>query len=104
MTVPCERRMNPQTVVAYSLGILLFFYSGKAPTRLFVVLSVTVKPFDDVVAGYTPAATAIIKDMTNSMQTPPPVAGCRLDNTRIITYPLTCFYPIPKRFCGWDCG
>ncbi len=45
--------MNPQTVVAYSLGILLFFYSGKAPTRLFVVLSVTVKPFDDVVAGYT---------------------------------------------------
>ena len=45
--------MNPQTVVAYSLGILLFFYSGKAPTRLFVALSVTVKPFDDVVAGYT---------------------------------------------------
>ncbi len=53
MTVPCERRTNPQTVVAYSLGILLFFYSGKAPTRLFVVLSVTVEPFDDVVAGYT---------------------------------------------------
>ena len=53
MTVPCERRMNPQTVVAYGSGILLFFYSGKAPTRLFVALSVTVKPFDDVVAGYT---------------------------------------------------
>ena len=53
MTVPCGRRMNPQTVVAYSLGILLFFYSGKAPTRLFVARSVTVKPYDDVVAGYT---------------------------------------------------
>ena len=37
MTVPCERRMNPQTVVAYSLGILLFFYSGKAPTRLNII-------------------------------------------------------------------
>ena len=38
MTVPCERRMNPQTVVVYSLGILLFFYSDKAPVifaRLF---------------------------------------------------------------------
>lgn len=28
---------NPQTVLQYSLGILPFFYSGKAPTRLFVV-------------------------------------------------------------------
>ena len=89
--------MNPQTVVAYSLGILLFFYSGKAPTRLFVALSVTVKPFDDVVAGYTPAATATIKDMTNPMETPPPVAGCRLDNTRIIAYPFIFFYPFLKR-------
>lgn len=25
MTVSCERRMNPQTVVAYGLGILLLF-------------------------------------------------------------------------------
>ncbi len=91
MTVPCERRMNPQTVVAYSLGILLFFYSGKAPTRLFVVLSVTVKPFDDVVAGYT-SRNRTIKDMTKSMQTPPPVAGCRLDNISIITYQLIFFY------------
>ena len=53
MTVPCEQKTNPQIVWQYCLGILLFFYSGKAPTRLFVVLSVTVKPFDDVVAGYT---------------------------------------------------
>ena len=45
--------MNPQTVVAYSLGILLFFYSGKAPTRLFVVPMAAVQPFDDVVTGYT---------------------------------------------------
>ena len=53
MTVPCERRMNPQTVVAYSLGILLFFYSGKAPTRLFVVLMVfTVQPFADEMANH----------------------------------------------------
>jgi len=47
------KETNPQTVMAYSLGILLFFYSGKAPTRLFVVLMAAVKPFDDVVAGYT---------------------------------------------------
>ena len=26
------------------------------------------------------------------METPPPVAGCRLDNTRIIAYPLIFFY------------
>ncbi len=88
--------MNPQTVVAYSLGILLFFYSGKALTRLFVALSVTVKPFDDVVAGYT-SRNSDYKDMTNSMETPPPVAGCRLDNTKIIAYPVIFFYPFLKR-------
>ena len=49
-----DKERNPQTVLQYSLGILLFFYSGKAPTRLVVVPVVTiVKPFDDVVAGYT---------------------------------------------------
>ena len=69
---------------------------AKHPPWLFVALSAAVKPFDDVVAGYT-AATATIKDMTNSMETPPPVAGCRLDNTRIIAYPLIFFYPFLKR-------
>ena len=53
----CEYHMksktNPRTVRQYGSGILLFFYSGKAPTRLFVVPVVTIKPFDDVVAGYT---------------------------------------------------
>ena len=48
-----DKETNPRTVVAYSPGILLYFYSGKAPTRLFVVLAVAVKPLDDVVAGYT---------------------------------------------------
>ena len=43
--------MNLPTVWPYSWGILLFFYSGKAPARLFIVLMLTVKPFDDVVAG-----------------------------------------------------
>ena len=102
MTVPCERRMNPQTVVAYSLGILLFFYSGKAPTRLFVVLSVTVKPFDDVVAGYTSRNSDYKR--YDKLHVNTPVAGCRLDNTRIITYQLTFFYPFLKRLCSWDCG
>ena len=51
--VHVDKETNPQTVWQYSLRILLFFYSGKTPTRLFVVLLVTVKPFDDVVAGYT---------------------------------------------------
>jgi hypothetical protein len=34
-------------------GFFFSFYSGKAPTRLFVVHVVTIKPFNDVVAGYT---------------------------------------------------
>ncbi len=37
----------------HSPGLLLFFYSGKAPTRLFVVLVVPVKPFADEVANHT---------------------------------------------------
>ena len=36
------QRTNPQTVMPYSLGILLFFYSGKAPTRLVVVLMIVI--------------------------------------------------------------
>ena len=53
MSVTWNQWMNPPTVWPYSWGILLFFYSGKAPARLFIVLMLTVKPFDDVVAGYT---------------------------------------------------
>ena len=44
---------RPPNRMPVQLGGLLFFYSGKAPTRLFVVLMAAVKPFDDVVAGYT---------------------------------------------------
>ncbi len=40
--VPCEQRTNPRTVLHHSSGILLFFYSGKAPTRLFVAPVVSV--------------------------------------------------------------
>ena len=50
---PSGQRTNPQTVLQHSLGILLFFYTGKAPSRLFVVLIVTVKPFADEVANHT---------------------------------------------------
>ncbi len=39
---PFKQGTNPSTVREYSWGILLFFYSGKAPTRLFVVLMVAV--------------------------------------------------------------
>ena len=45
-------KTNPRTVVAYSPGVLLFFYRGKAPTRLFVVLIVPVKPFTDEMANH----------------------------------------------------
>lgn len=34
-------------------GFFLTFYSGQAPTRLFVVLIVSVKPFNDEVANHT---------------------------------------------------
>ena len=53
ITSPCGQRMNPPTVVQHSRGILLVFYSGQAPTRLFVVLVVPVKPFDNEVANHT---------------------------------------------------
>ena len=42
LQVHLDKRTNPQTVLQYSLGILLFFYSGKVPTRLFVAFVVTV--------------------------------------------------------------
>ena len=42
ITSPCGQKVNPQTVLQHSLGILLFFYSGKVPTRLVVALIVTV--------------------------------------------------------------
>ena len=33
-----NKEQNPRTVLQHSSGILLYFYGGKAPTRLFVVL------------------------------------------------------------------
>lgn len=50
---PCRQRTKPPTVLHHSRGFLLFFYRGKAPTRLFVVLIVPVKPFADEVANHT---------------------------------------------------
>ena len=48
-----DEETNPRTVVAYSPGILLAFYSGKAPTRLIVVLFVlAIKPFADEMANH----------------------------------------------------
>ena len=37
-----NKERNPRTVFQHSSGILLYFYGGKAPTRLFVALVVTV--------------------------------------------------------------
>ncbi len=37
-----NKERNPRTVFQHSSGILLYFYGGKAPTRLFVALIVTV--------------------------------------------------------------
>ena len=50
---PCKQRTNPPTVMAYSRGILLSFYSSKVPTRLFVAFVVSVQPFADEVANHT---------------------------------------------------
>ena len=38
------------------------------------------------------------------MQTPPPVAGCRLDNTSIITYQQIIFYHVLEGLYNSDCG
>ena len=37
-----NKEWNPRTVFQHSSGILLYFYGGKAPTRLLVALVVTV--------------------------------------------------------------
>ena len=52
----------------------------------------------------TPAATVTRNVKNNSMQTPPPVAGCRLDNTGIITYRQIIFYRILEELYNSDCG
>ncbi|WP_207667356.1 hypothetical protein, partial [Roseburia sp. 1XD42-69] len=39
-TASVDEETNPRTVLQCSPGILLFFYSDKVPTRLFVVLMV----------------------------------------------------------------
>ena len=42
ITSPYGQGTNPRIVLQHSSGILLFFYSGKAPTRLVVAFVVTV--------------------------------------------------------------
>ena len=39
LQVHLDKRMKPQTVLPYSLGILLFFYSGKKPTSTMKIKS-----------------------------------------------------------------
>ena len=34
---PYGQETNPRTVLPYCSGILLFFYTGKAPSRLFII-------------------------------------------------------------------
>ncbi len=38
---PCQKERIPRCVAAHQ-GILLFFYTGKAPSRLFVVLMIAI--------------------------------------------------------------
>ena len=45
----------------------------------------------------TPAVTVTRKVMMISIWTPPPVAGCRLDNIGIITYQIMLYYIFLKR-------
>lgn len=47
------KERNPELCGNTVRGFFFSFYGGKAPTRLFVVLIVPVKPFDDVVANYS---------------------------------------------------
>lgn len=51
--VHLDKERIPQPYCNTVEGFFFSFYSGKAPTRLFVVLIVTVKPFDDKVANHT---------------------------------------------------
>ena len=50
---PIWTKNGPPLVLATPWGALLFFYAGKAPSRLLVAFVVTVQPFDDVVQHYT---------------------------------------------------
>ena len=47
------KERTPQLYARTIEGFFLSFYSGKAPTRLFVALIVSVKPFDDEMANHT---------------------------------------------------
>ena len=42
MQVHMDKERNPLTVLQHSQGIILFFFSGKAPTRLLFALIVPV--------------------------------------------------------------
>ncbi len=102
--IPCRQRTNPPTVMAYSRGILLFFFIvAKRPLGYLLPLSCL---SSHLLMRWqtTPAATVTRNVKNNSMQTPPPVAGCRLDNTSIITYRQIIFYHFWEELYNSDCG
>ncbi|MCM1101406.1 MAG: hypothetical protein NC079_06965 [Clostridium sp.] len=47
------KERNPEPCGNTVRGFFFSFYGGKAPARLFVVLTVTVKPFADEMANHT---------------------------------------------------
>lgn len=91
LQVHLDERTNPQTVLQHSLGILLVFYTGKAPGRLFVAFMITIKPFDNEVANHTAHDSNEKRDYNFHSDTSS-LLRVLVSNTKIITYYLTFFY------------
>ena len=85
LQVHLDKRMNPQTVLQHSLGILLIFYTGKAPGRLFVAFMITIKPFDNEVANHTAHDSNEKRDYNFHSDTSS-LLRVLVSNTKIITY------------------
>ncbi|MEY8515960.1 hypothetical protein AALC25_03330 [Lachnospiraceae bacterium 29-84] len=94
-----DKRTNPQTVLQHSLGILLIFYTGKAPGRLFVAFMVTIKPFDNEVANHTAHDSNEKRDYNFHSDTSS-LLRVLVGNTKIITYYLIFFYLFHQK--GFD--
>ena len=90
--IPCRQRTNPPDCNGVQSGDSSFlFIVAKRPLGYLLPLSCL---SSHLLMRWqtTPAATVTRNVKNNSMQPPPPVAGCRLDNTGIITYRQILFY------------
>lgn len=81
---PIWTKNGPPLVLATPWGALLFFYAGKAPSRLLVALVVIVQPFDDVMTGYTTHDSDDESNEHLQSGSPPPLSRVSVRTTRTL--------------------